>query len=478
MAVGRAPRTGAFYTPFALSTRVAERRALDAAARRATRARYECARAHSPCSIPPAAPARSSSTRSSGSPTSRVRLGDARDVGDRPPRRAHALDLRRRRESHRRLAVRAPTLALGRHRERECDPAAVVAAAESRPQHSRRRCAARRAHSVAITRVCAMPSALARLRERYARATGSRKETLARALDRAERVQAIAALDAELASIARASPRLLLARRGRDLFGERTMRVARRAPHGRRLERAAPPSCRALEAATRVGRRAPVLVSRALRRRRRARRLRPRRRQSAVGAPASRRRRAARSLSPRLRSRATAAWDAGRRRRRRGPRVRGAGRPRRAVRRALASRCSRRGGIARAAPSRQTLALARRRRRATLIARRYARSCAHRRLGGAARGVRRGGVSLAPARATRVDASTTHDVAPVASSRRRAPVATTRSTGDAARAPRARRDPRRAVAAASRRRARAPSTASPRPDVRSPTVRSAGRSSA
>ena len=60
-----------------------------------------------------------------------------------------------------------------------------------------------------------------RLRERYARATGVRKRTLHRALDRAERALALAHLDAA-ASHNRAGRRdLITALRGRDLFGDR-----------------------------------------------------------------------------------------------------------------------------------------------------------------------------------------------------------------------------------------------------------------
>jgi hypothetical protein len=62
---------------------------------------------------------------------------------------------------------------------------------------------------------------MTRLRERYARATGPRKESLARELDRAERTRARALVDARLASLAGKRRDLLLARRGRDLFGER-----------------------------------------------------------------------------------------------------------------------------------------------------------------------------------------------------------------------------------------------------------------
>jgi hypothetical protein len=60
-----------------------------------------------------------------------------------------------------------------------------------------------------------------RLRERYARATGQRKASLARQLDRTERRLAIERIDRELESIAQRRRDLVSVRRGRDLFGER-----------------------------------------------------------------------------------------------------------------------------------------------------------------------------------------------------------------------------------------------------------------
>ena len=62
---------------------------------------------------------------------------------------------------------------------------------------------------------------LARLRSRYARATGARKRTLERELDRVERAIALERLDAELARCAARRRDLLAALRGRDLFGDR-----------------------------------------------------------------------------------------------------------------------------------------------------------------------------------------------------------------------------------------------------------------
>jgi hypothetical protein len=59
------------------------------------------------------------------------------------------------------------------------------------------------------------------LRARYARATGTRKRTLARALDRAERAGALAWLDARLEQVAAQRRSLVSAARGHDLFGRR-----------------------------------------------------------------------------------------------------------------------------------------------------------------------------------------------------------------------------------------------------------------
>jgi hypothetical protein len=63
--------------------------------------------------------------------------------------------------------------------------------------------------------------ALWRLRHRYAQAAGARKDALARQLDRAERERALLALDAEIAAIRGKRHDLVVARRGRDLFGAR-----------------------------------------------------------------------------------------------------------------------------------------------------------------------------------------------------------------------------------------------------------------
>lgn len=66
------------------------------------------------------------------------------------------------------------------------------------------------------------PSAmLARLRDRYARATGPRKDPLRRALARDERRRALATLDLRLQALTSVRRELVLARRTPDLFGER-----------------------------------------------------------------------------------------------------------------------------------------------------------------------------------------------------------------------------------------------------------------
>jgi hypothetical protein len=66
------------------------------------------------------------------------------------------------------------------------------------------------------------------LRNRYARATGQRKHTLARALDREERARAIARLDHRIASATHLRRDLVLAARSVDLFGQRDRSVATR----------------------------------------------------------------------------------------------------------------------------------------------------------------------------------------------------------------------------------------------------------
>jgi hypothetical protein len=63
--------------------------------------------------------------------------------------------------------------------------------------------------------------ALRRLRLSYSRASGARKESLARQLDRAERRIALERLDDELSLVSARRQELILSLRGRDLFGER-----------------------------------------------------------------------------------------------------------------------------------------------------------------------------------------------------------------------------------------------------------------
>src|SRR5262249_33303188 len=56
------------------------------------------------------------------------------------------------------------------------------------------------------------------VRERYARATGTRKTSLLRQLERAERACMVGSMEAEMRSVAARRRDLLLAQRGRDLF--------------------------------------------------------------------------------------------------------------------------------------------------------------------------------------------------------------------------------------------------------------------
>ena len=64
-------------------------------------------------------------------------------------------------------------------------------------------------------------SAIARMRQRYARATGARKRTLERTLERHERTFALAHVGEQMLRCAARRRDLLAAMRGRDLFGER-----------------------------------------------------------------------------------------------------------------------------------------------------------------------------------------------------------------------------------------------------------------
>lgn len=67
----------------------------------------------------------------------------------------------------------------------------------------------------------AAASSVTRVRERYARATGSRKMSLARVLDREERRAALADLARQMTRVVDARLALVRAARGRDLFGNR-----------------------------------------------------------------------------------------------------------------------------------------------------------------------------------------------------------------------------------------------------------------
>ncbi len=77
------------------------------------------------------------------------------------------------------------------------------------------------------------PSALARLRGRYVRATGVRKRSLAIALDREERRAAVAATERDLGRLAARRLDILLWLRSRDLFAERPPAAA---PQQRELD--------------------------------------------------------------------------------------------------------------------------------------------------------------------------------------------------------------------------------------------------
>ncbi|MEO7039663.1 MAG: DNA methyltransferase [Gemmatimonadaceae bacterium] len=69
-------------------------------------------------------------------------------------------------------------------------------------------------------------SAIARMRQRYARATGARKRTLARALQRSERAFALAHVAEQIQRCAARRRDLLAMMRGRDLFGDRVRPAA------------------------------------------------------------------------------------------------------------------------------------------------------------------------------------------------------------------------------------------------------------
>ena len=311
-----------------------------------------------------------------------------------PPRRAHALDLRRGRQSHGGVALRAASLALRGHRRRRARPARGAAAAESRPAHSR----GRRARRPGVRRVAPDRRAgRARTAARPVRALdAARASGRSRgALDREERRAALLVAARERDAIAARRRDLICAVRSRDLFAARTIPApAQRDALGDLRSRAR--QLRRRIAALRVGRAAarsrfPCISPT------------PPRAAASISSSAIRRgcacttsrrpcaihfaRTIARSAKPRgcpaPRRPAPAAAS---RRRSTSRRSSWSGRWR--------SRAGRHGGAAR---SRKALALARGRRRTT-GARRSRRVVRDRGLGGVARGVRRGRVPVVPAR--------------------------------------------------------------------------------
>lgn len=81
--------------------------------------------------------------------------------------------------------------------------------------------------------------AVATLRTRYARATGPRKRSLGRVLDRLERVHLVAWIDARLSQVSAQRRSLVSAARGRDLFGGRRGSLAPEREQARQLRRIA-----------------------------------------------------------------------------------------------------------------------------------------------------------------------------------------------------------------------------------------------
>jgi hypothetical protein len=65
------------------------------------------------------------------------------------------------------------------------------------------------------------PAVLVRLRERYVRAAGPRKAPLRRAIDREERLRAVAMIDTELSALSNHRRERVRAQRAEDLFGQR-----------------------------------------------------------------------------------------------------------------------------------------------------------------------------------------------------------------------------------------------------------------
>lgn len=76
---------------------------------------------------------------------------------------------------------------------------------------------------------------LTALRMRYARATGKRKEVLARCLDREERERVLATIDRDIDSALRCRRELVSLERARDLFGQRSPRNAEARRERRRI---------------------------------------------------------------------------------------------------------------------------------------------------------------------------------------------------------------------------------------------------
>src|SRR6185436_6090875 len=85
-----------------------------------------------------------------------------------------------------------------------------------------------------ITTMVGGGAELRRLRQRYAIASGPRKQALARALDAAERRRALAAIDSEIVIVTSRRRELAHLRRGHDLFGDR--HVTSRDERARALE--------------------------------------------------------------------------------------------------------------------------------------------------------------------------------------------------------------------------------------------------